>query len=194
MKGRISILLFVPLVVFLAFAALMWALRVNTLAQDREDMFLQASGHASRLASRLARIAEVNLVDHVGKLEEHVMFASIEMNSSSVVVLDPEGRIVLAHDSSWKGSNFARFLPMLESERFRKTTSSVAASRAGDAASSHFDVLVPFIFPSSAPGPSSSPRILAMRWRTISATTFSISCRSLQCSRRLPFCWRSGFS
>ena len=91
MKGRISIL-FVPLVVFLAFAAMMWALRVNTLAQDREDMFLQASGHASRLASRLARIAEVNLVDHVGKLEEHVMFASIEMNSSSVVVLDPEGR------------------------------------------------------------------------------------------------------
>ncbi|MBP7203732.1 MAG: PAS domain S-box protein [Propionivibrio sp.] len=152
MKRRISILLFVPLVVFVAFAALLWALRFTMATHDREDVFAQASGQVSRQASRLARIAEVNLDDHIGQLEEQVMFASIEMNASAVVVLDPAGRVVLAHDSSWKGSHFSKVLPKLDAERFTKTTSSITASRVGDIVSSHVDILVPFVFPSSAPG------------------------------------------
>ena len=154
MKRRISILFFVPLVVFVAFAALLWAFRFTMVTHDREDLFAQTSGQASRLASRLARIADVNLEDHIGKLEELVMFASIEMNASIIVVLDPTGRIVLAHDSSWKGSHFSKVLPKLDADRFTKTTSSIAASRAGDAASNHFDILVPFVFPSSVLGVS----------------------------------------
>jgi len=39
MKKRISILVFVPIVVFVAFAALLWALLHHTLIQDRDDMF-----------------------------------------------------------------------------------------------------------------------------------------------------------
>ena len=96
MKRRISILLFVPLVVFVVFAALLWALRFTMATHDREDVLSQTSGQVSRQASRLARIAEVNLDDHIGQLEEQVMFASIEMNASAVVVLDPAGRVVLA--------------------------------------------------------------------------------------------------
>ena len=152
MKGRVSILLVLPLLVFGVFAALLWALGFTMVTQYREDVFAQTSGQALRLASRLARIAEVNLDDHIGKLEEHVMFASIEMNASAIVVLDPAGRIVLAHDSSWKGGSFSKYLPMLDTDRFARTTASVGASRAGDPASNHIDVLVPFIFPLSAPG------------------------------------------
>lgn len=142
MKRRISILLFVPLVVFVVFAALLWALRFTMATHDREDVLSQTSGQVSRQASRLARIAEVNLDDHIGQLEEQVMFASIEMNASAVVVLDPTGRIVLAHDSSWKGSHFSKVLPKLDAERFTKTTSSITASRVGDIVSSHVDILV----------------------------------------------------
>ena len=70
MKKRISILVFVPIVVFVAFAALLWALLHHTRIQDRDDMFRQVSAQASRLASRLAKKAEVDLV------ERHDLFLS----------------------------------------------------------------------------------------------------------------------
>ena len=85
---------------FVVFAALLWVLRLETLAHDREEIFVQSSGQASRMASRLARFAETNLGDHAGKLEESVMLAAVDLDSSSIVVLDASGIILLAHDSS----------------------------------------------------------------------------------------------
>lgn len=54
MKGRVSILLVLPLLVFGVFAALLWALGFTMVTQYREDVFAQTSGQALRLASRLA--------------------------------------------------------------------------------------------------------------------------------------------
>lgn len=152
MKKRISILVFVPIVVFVAFAALLWALLHHTLIQDRDDMFRQVSAQASRLASRLAKKAEVDLVERPGPLEDDLMLSTRLTGATAVVLLDPAGRIVLAHDSGWKGSRFDERLTTIKPERFRETTSKRAESHSGDAGSPYVDVLVPFAFPSSRAG------------------------------------------
>ncbi|WP_305073481.1 PAS domain S-box protein [Propionivibrio sp.] len=152
MKKRISILVFVPIVVFVAFAALLWALLHHTLIQDRDDMFRQVSAQASRLASRLAKKAEVDLVERPGPLEDDLMLSTRLTGATAVVLLDPAGRIVLAHDSGWKGSRFDERLTTIKPERFRETTSKRAESHSGDAGSPYVDVLVPFTFPSSRAG------------------------------------------
>jgi two-component system sensor histidine kinase/response regulator len=147
MKRFHSILVLMPLIVLAVFVS-MWTMeRVYTFWQDKGQFYEQVRQRTLITAARLARQAGNDLFHQQKELEKELMFSAIELNSTAIVLLDPYGKVLMAHDSGWKNHGFAKHLPSLDASRFSRAVKAVEADEGIDPSQLHFDVIFPFNFP-----------------------------------------------
>jgi len=111
--------------------------RTQALERARIDVVLDTE--------RLARQAQRELIDQPSHVESDIAVASAEQRSAMLVLLDPQGVIVMAHRLAWRGRPAADLIPNFSRERFER----VARGRSPDvqelSSPPRLTVMVPYI-------------------------------------------------
>ncbi len=143
-RDSASILILLPVAVLAAFLSVWAFMLLYTYWHDQDRLYEEVRHQARVTASRLARIVEDNQGIQLGKIEEELMFSAVELDSQATLLLDPEGKILLAHDSSWKQHHFSDRLPELNTDHFRQAVGGAEIREQLDPDRLRFSVLVPF--------------------------------------------------
>ena len=117
---------------------------------DKDQLFQEVKHRTLVDASRLARMSEADMEESKSKIEQEVMMYGTELNNTATALIDPEGRVIFAQDSSWKGHFIREILPNLNEARFHKVVQELESDFQADSSNTRFDVLVSFAFPTDS--------------------------------------------
>jgi two-component system sensor histidine kinase/response regulator len=144
-----SIAFFLPAAIVLS--VLFGGLGALTLGLDqRQQEYQQNIQQGLQISSgKLARLAETLLLSQPGLLEEELMFVATALDTSSLVLTDPEGRVLFAHDTRWKGQPLARLLPALTAQRLQQVAQAYSPELRRYPEQRRIELLAPFAYPRS---------------------------------------------
>ena len=151
-------ILVLPLMVLAIFFVVACFSLVYTDWLDRKRLIVETTEHALDESGRFARQANYAFGSgEVEQLEQEIMLHRAENYVAATVLVDPDGRVLFAHQRDWKGRDVGEILKDWDSARFVRVIQGVAADIRVDSAHMRISALTPYVAP-PVPGQTASVR------------------------------------
>ena len=137
-------LLGLPLMMLAAFFMAALFSLVYTDWLDRQQLVLDTTEHALADAARFVRHANSAVGGKTAQLEQDVMLHRSGNHVSAIALVDPEGRILFAHQPEWKGRAASELFKEWDAARFRRVVEGIAPDIQVDAKNMVISVLAPY--------------------------------------------------
>ncbi len=144
---RLPLRFSLPLVVFGAFLLLTVITLVLSHRSYHEELMRNTEIRARIQSARMASLAEAHLLATPQDIQREIGMLRTRGDIDTVVIADPEHRVLLAHRPEWAGQAFAAVLPAVDTRRIGTTL-----QLHWDAAGRRLDILMPFSIPSIPAG------------------------------------------
>ncbi len=145
--ARVPLRLALPLTLLLLVATILGLSMANAFWQRTHQTMTQARTDMVALGARLARAATRDLATDPRRVEADVTHAATDPRLRVVAVLDPQGRVLLANRSEWKGRPATLVLPGFDGSTFARVAAGGRPHHTGTDNGTHATVLVPYAPP-----------------------------------------------
>ncbi len=114
----------------------------------KQQEFIDDTKHSMRIRSdQLVRMSEALMISQPGLLEEELMFIAATLSAQALVLTAPDGQVLFAHDSLWKGEAVEQFLPELDAPHLQRLAQHFGIELEYQPDEQRVTLLAPFDFP-----------------------------------------------